>query len=441
MQLVTAPGKTDRDWFIKQAMFGTAFAALVGGVFISGLFIEMDTPDYLMGYIPFIGSIAGITVIFAGLVIERIRNRKKFILILNMISKSLIVSAVWIPLFVPREIAPFVMLPIVFFGYSLQAFMSIAINSWFVDIIDKRIRGRFMSVKQIFALIVSATFPVIAGRFLDTAPDRYIAFCIIYSIAWGFMWLETLAFSKISAPQTKPMGKGNVRFVDLFIKPLKNKEFMKLMLMLGAFYFIWYTSMSYSSVYQLRYLKIPYTLITAFGIINPVLQMVWYPFWGRMNDKYGPAFMIRLALWLYSLHALLWFFMTSTSYYFIMPLIQINASLLGPAFNLGVFNSKYNTIPQKGRSLYDGFFTAVVGSIILIAPTLGNFIKMGIEKNMPVTGGIEFPQFRLLFAIATILVFILNIYNLISAKKRNNLEQEKEFLRNIFKKGKRGKIG
>ena len=434
MQLVTAPGKPDRDWFIKQAIFGTAFAALVGGVFLSGLFIEMGTPDYLMGYIPFIGSIAGIMLIFAGLVIERVKNRKKFIIILNILAKSLIVSAVWIPAFVRWEIAPFIMLPIVFLGYSLQAFMGITINSWFVDVVDSRIRGRFMSTKQIFALIISATFPVIAGRFLDSFMNKYIVFCVLYSIAWLFMWLETYSFTKIHDPGFKTLGKGKIKFKDLFTKPVKNKEFMKLMAMLGFFYFSWYMTMSFASVYQIRYLGIPYTFITAMGVINPILQMIWYPMWGKLTDKYGPQFIIRVALWMYVLQAVLWFCMTSGSYYFIMPLLQVNASLIGPAFMLGIFNTKYSVIPQEGRSIYDGFYMAAVGGIILLAPTIGNLLKNLIDNNSHKIVGMEFPQFRIMFAIAAVMVLTLNIINLIKAKKENNLVNEKAFIKNIFSK-------
>ncbi len=434
MQLVTAPGKPDRDWFIKQAIFGTAFAALVGGVFLSGLFIEMGAPDYLMGYIPFIGSIAGITVIFAGIVIERIKNRRKFIIILNIIGKSLIVSAVWIPAFVSWDIAPFLMLPVVFIGYSLNSFMGITINSWFVDVVDSRIRGRFMSTKQIFALIVSATFPIIAGRFLDSFMNKYLVFCVLYSIAWVFMWFETYSFTKINDPGFKTLGKGNIKLKDLILKPIKNKEFMKLMAMLGFFYFSWYMTMSFASVYQIRYLEIPYTFITAMGMINPILQMAWYPMWGKLTDKYGPQFIIRIALWLYVVQALLWFCMTSGSYYFIMPLLQINASMIGPAFMLGIFNTKYSIIPQEGRSVYDGFYTATVGTIILVAPTIGNLIKNLIDNNSYRIVGMEFPQFRLMFLIAATLVLLLNIYNLIKAKKTNNLEQEKMFIKNMLSK-------
>ncbi|GEM_PF-513755 len=437
MQMVTAPGKSDRDWFIRQAIFGTAFGALVGGVFLSGLFVEMGAPDYLMGYIPFIGSIAGILVVFAGLIVERIKNRKRFIVILNIISKSLIVLTVWIPLFIKGDIASYIMLAVVFSGYALNSYMGITINSLFVDVIDSEIRGRFMGVKQIFALVISAIFPIVAGRYLDTAPDRYIAFCVIYSIAWIFMWAETYAFSKIIDPGFKTLENGSVRLRDLFLIPLRDKNFMKLMLLMGVFYFSWYMTMSFSSVYQLRYLEIPYTFITAMGMINPVLQMAWYPMWGKMVDKYGPQFILRLALWLYVLQALLWFCMTKGSYWVIMPLLQINASMIGPAFMLGVFNSKYEVIPQEGRSLYDGFFTSSVGLIIFVAPTVGNLVKNLIENNAGSMTNMAFPQFRLLFLLAAVLVLLINIYNLIVARKKDNLAKEKEFLRNTLGKKRR----
>ena len=46
----------------------------------------------------------------------------------------------------------------------------------------------------------------------------------------------------------------------------------------------------------------------------------------------------------------------------------------------------------------------------------------------------EFPQFRIMFAIAAVMVLTLNIINLIKAKKENNLVNEKAFIKNIFSK-------
>jgi len=51
----------------------------------------------------------------------------------------------------------------------------------------------------------------------------------------------------------------------------------------------------------------------------------------------------------------------------------------------------------------------------------------------------EFPQFRILFALAAVLVLILNIFNLIKAKKDNNLEHERMFIKTMLNKKNRGR--
>ncbi|HPJ76734.1 MAG TPA: hypothetical protein PLS36_07845, partial [Clostridia bacterium] len=80
-KLLTLPGKKDRDWFIIQALICTVFALFTGATYLTGLFNKVNAPEILIGYLPIIGSIAGVVTIFAGYTMQRIRSRKKFILI------------------------------------------------------------------------------------------------------------------------------------------------------------------------------------------------------------------------------------------------------------------------------------------------------------------------------------------------------------------------
>lgn len=437
-QLLTYPGKKNRDLFIRQAIFGTVFGTLTGGVFLTGIFIEMDTADAIMGYLPMIGSIAGILVIFAGLIIERLKSRKKYIIVLNIIAKSLIVATVWIPKFVPKNIAPFLMIGCVFLGFSVSSFMGMAINSLLVDVVDEKIRGRYIGVRQIFALIVTATLPVIAGRFLDVSTDRYLTFSILYTIAWFFMWLETHSFAMMKEPTFKPIGKKNLKFRDIILVPIKNKPFMKMMGFLMFFYFTWFLSMSFASVYQIKYLKLSYTFLTIGTTINALLQMLYYPMWGKFLDKYGPVFTRNVAITLYCLHALIYVFLTKETAYVGMVFLWLNASFMGPAWMLGVFNTKYTVIPAEGRSLYDGFYTSVIGITILLGPTIGNVIRnIIINNNVSI---VEFSQFRLMFLLTFLMLLGLVISIYVKSKKETNWEKERLVINSLKAKFRRKKI-
>ena len=66
MELINSPHRKSMDFFILQVIFGTAFGILTGGTYMSGFAIYMGASDELVSYIPIIGSISGIFLIFAG---------------------------------------------------------------------------------------------------------------------------------------------------------------------------------------------------------------------------------------------------------------------------------------------------------------------------------------------------------------------------------------
>ena len=206
-KLLTMPGKKDRDWFIVQGFVGTVFALLTGATYLTGLFNKVNAPEIVIAYLPIIGSVAGVMAIFAGYVMQTIKNRKKFTLILNTILKTLIVFIAWIPLIFPNQYASYIMIAIALIAYALNNFMGIAINSWFVDLIDVKIRGQYMSVRNMIALIAHLLVPIIVSAFIDTSSDQYMAIVIVFTISWIVMWAENYSFYKIYEPPLQPPKK------------------------------------------------------------------------------------------------------------------------------------------------------------------------------------------------------------------------------------------
>lgn len=429
MQLLTMPGKRDRDFFIMQAVFGTIVVSLFMGVFLSGLYIYMGAPDSIMGYIPIIPNIAAIFLIFTASLTERVKNVKRLVIVLNFISKTLLFSAVWIPLFVTWGKAIYIMLPLTFLGFTANAIMGILVNSWFIDTIDISIRGRYMGARSVFSLVVSATLPVIAGKFLDGFMDRYFAFCIIYSVAWLFSMLESFSFYKITSPPAHEHKRNRVKFRQLISIPLANKPFMKFMLIQIFFHLIWFVSMTFAQVYEIRYMKISYTYLTLMGSIGAVVQMLLYPVWGKIIDKYGTNLIMRIALVLYMVHAGIYFFMIKGNAPIFILILNLNGAILSPAWALSTFNERFSTIPKEGRTIYDSFFATVLGLTIFIAPVLGNLLRELILKTD--ISFLPFPEFKLLFVLTFTLLLALNVTLLFKSKKETKFQAEKEMLKNI----------
>lgn len=410
-KLLTLPGKKDRDWFIIQALIGTVFALFTGATYLTGLFNKVNAPEILIGYLPIIGSIAGIVTIFAGYTMQRIRSRKKFILICNTILKSLIVLIAWIPLIFPNQNAAYIMIIMALVAYALNNFMAIAINSWFVDLIDSKIRGQYMSVRNMVALIANLIVPVIVSAFIDTSSDQYLAIVVVFTIAWIIMWAESYSFYKIGEPPMSPATK-KIKLKDVFIVPIKNKEFMKFMVPIAAFYFIWYIAMSYGTLYQLNYLGLSYTFISLASVLNVILQFIWYPIIGKLVDRYNTDLLLMACFMLYFIDSLIWGFTNLSSKYLMIILVNVIASMTAPFFSLTLFKKKYDIIPQTERSLYDGFYTAIIASIIALAPIIGSLLKDYIAVNIKPFWIFEVPQFQLIFMVTNILLLVLILFNL-----------------------------
>lgn len=410
-KLLTLPGKKDRDWFIIQALIGTVFALFTGATYLTGLFNKVNAPEILIGYLPIIGSIAGVVTIFAGYTMQRIRSRKKFILICNTILKTLIVLIAWIPLIFPNQNAAYIMIIMALVAYALNNFMAIAINSWFVDLIDSKIRGQYMSVRNMVALIANLIIPVIVSAFIDTSSDQYLAIVVVFTIAWIIMWAESYSFYKIGEPPMSPATK-KIKLKDVFIVPIKNKEFMKFMVPIAAFYFIWYIAMSYGTLYQLNYLGLSYTFISLASVLNVILQFIWYPIIGKLVDRYNTDLLLMACFMLYFIDSLIWGFTNLSSKYLMIILVNVIASMTAPFFSLTLFKKKYDIIPQTERSLYDGFYTAIIASIIALAPIIGSLLKDYIAVNIKPFWIFEVPQFQLIFMVTNILLLILILLNL-----------------------------
>lgn len=410
MELINSPHRKSMDFFILQVIFGTAFGILTGGTYMSGFAIYMGASDELVSYIPIIGSISGIFLIFAGTFLERFSNRRKLVIAFNFIIKPMLVSTIFIPLIIPKTMRVASLFVILLAAYTLNSLMGMAINSWFVKVIPIDIRGRYFAMRQILAVLVSALLPLLAGYILDISYDQYTGFAILFGMAFIFMFCENYAFWNIEDTNVENYGKGNVKIYDIFRIPLKDRYFMGYTIKLVIFHLALYLSASYVQVYMIRYLKLPYTFISSMVVMDAVIQIFVYTKWGRLGDRKGHRYVMELSMWFFVLYMAAWAITSQSNMYFSIPLAYLFSAIANSGFALGSFNSRYDIMPEKGRNLYDAFYTAVIGLTLLMAPWLGGQFKGVLARSSSLANSLQFGEFRIIFAISAIGIAALQIF-------------------------------
>ena len=417
--MILSPAKKNMDRFIAQAMLGTAYGTLSGGIFLSGYLLYLGADDATTSYIPILGSVCGIFLIFFSTMIDRQETRKKLLLTANIICKVFSISVAFVPLVVPEPYQIPVIFMFLVIGQIMAGVNNIAFNTWFNELIPNAIKGRYFSVRQIFCVLVSAVLPILAGYFVDNMDNPYLAFIILFSCAAVVGTIELFVLVRLDDVKLV-VSKAKTGMFKAFLMPLKHKKFRMYVLILCLFHFFLYLSVSFQQIYMLRYLEISFTFINVMSTIAFVLQiLIFYKFWGRVTDRLGSSFTLVISTSLYALDMLIWFFIDASTIHILLPIIQVIAAIEGSAFTVSQFTRRYEIIPQENRSIYDSFYVCCLGLTLLISPFVGGLLRdwfssLGLFEAMP------FGAFRAVFLVSAATLALLGVFHLRHEKKQEN---------------------
>lgn len=418
-ELLSSPARKSMDNFAIQAFFGQSVALLIGATYISGFLLRFNTSEVIVNYIGLIPSICAIVLVFASTLAQRVVRPKKTVMLLNLLAKTLLISIVYIPLFVEEALVPPIVVSMLICGYILNSFNNQIINNWFVKSIPEHIRGRYYSMRQVVALIANAVLPVIAGAVVDAFEEKYYAFIIIFSAAAVLAVCEMIMFARIPDCELQQSAT-KFKLIDSIRIPLKNKQFIKLLMYMGAFYFALYITASMRTTYMLVYLKLSYTYISAMGVMQALLQaLLFYTMWGKVNDRLGPRFVFTTAVWMYAFDSLCWALTgTATQGYILITLGYLCGSIHGPAFTVGSFNYQYKIYPEEHRVMYSSFYSSYLGILLLIAPWVGTKLReLIVDYNF--CPWLPNADFRIVTMLSTLLIIAVQVIFIVREKKVN----------------------
>lgn len=404
--------------FNVQVVFATAFLFLTSGVFLSGFAMHMGASDLLVSYISMITNICGVSILFFSGIIGKFHSFKKITIGLTVCSKLATLLIVLIPLFVPSKAQIVVFVPLMVVAFTLQAQTTVVLNNWMVTFVDEKQSGRYIAKRQVFVLAVTVILSLAGGRLLDAVSGAYIGFAILFLVASFMAVLEITMLLRIpDAMQQKHTGEQH-RFWDMFQVPMKCKPFLIFVVYIFLFYLMLSIADSFTVVYMMRYLKLPYITTTAMQMIISLPQIFLLGAWGRISDKKGHQFALTTSIWFFVGETLFLAFSNSQNYYILIPIAFLFAAIGNSGFIVSVFNRRYELMPMNGRIQYDNFFSAAVGLAFILGPVTGGIIKQLLESNEWITNTIQYGNIRILYVISAVAIVILQVIFTVQYNKR-----------------------
>ena len=405
--------------FHTQVVFGTSFTFLTSGVFLSGLAMYMGASDLLVSYISMIANICGVSILFFSSFMERFRSFKKITIGLTALSKFATLLIVLIPVFVPENLQIVIFIPVMVAAFTLQAQTTVVLNNWMVTFVEEKKSGRYIAGRQTFVLAVTVILSLAGGRLLDAVSGAYIGFALLFTAAMFMAVLEIMVLLRIpDADQQKTMIKKS-RFSDMVRIPMKSRRFLAFVVYIFLFYLMLSIADSFTVVYMMRYLQLSYLTTTGMQMLISLPQIFLLGFWGKVSDRRGHQFALTASIWFFTGETFFMALSNSHNLYILIPVAFLFASAANAGFMVSVFNRRYELMPREGRILYDNFYSAAVGLAFILGPVIGGGVKRLLESSPWVSEVIQFGNIRILYAVSTAAIILLQVL-MLSAKNKDS---------------------
>jgi MFS family permease len=373
----------DRERLLMCSYTSNVIANLVGGTFWTGFLLLMNADDAFIGTMTMIATAANMLQFFAPLLLERFSRRKGLLIALRGLLYLLnVVFVGLIPLFPAASQMKLTMLAItVLIVNILNAVISPGISIWHVQSVPQGVRPYFYSIITMTVGAVVAVVNLAGSKIVDFMTARgmaYEGFMILRIVAAALCVLELILYFRI---KEYPYESSGTKFTlrDLIVEPLRNKLYLRTVMVT----FLWNIAAnmpgSYYTVYLLRNIGVSYSYITVISMINIPVTFLLTPLWRRVLARHGWFKTLYLSVGVYLSHYIVLALVTRKTL-ILYPLSQVMAYVFAVGINLSFTGIPYVNMPEKRQTVFIGFYASVAYLAALIGVTIGKYFVIFTEK-------------------------------------------------------------
>jgi len=280
--------------------------------------------------------------------------------------------------FLPAQVAiPAAVLAYAFYGMS----GSVANGpwaSWMSDLIPESIRGRYFAQRGLWLGLVHGSIVLGTGYVLHLirwggAAAPWWAFAGVFGVAAASRVISGLCLRKQYEPKPAEPTPAHDFTYWQFLTKVKESNFARFVVAFAFLNAAAFFAGAFSAVYVLRDLRYGYGTLAFFSIVSLASSLFFVRFWGRISDRYGNRFVLRVcALCIVPIPLI---YGTSTSIGALAAAHAIGGAVWS-GFGLSGFNYVMEATTPKRRVRCFAYMNVTVGVLAAAAAIAGGEIAL-----------------------------------------------------------------
>lgn len=364
---------------LLSALMSAFYNVFITGIFYTGFLSMYGISITDFGIITFIPYIANCFSVFSGMILGRIRQRKRVLIASKVFYYALYIVAITLmPQFVtdPTQ-RMYAFVGILFVAHAVYALFSPGFTTWFYFFYpaDNEQRTRYITLNHLFSSVMSCIVLLFSGVLTDAVSGspyqktlilgfRYFAFLLV--LIDVFMQSRAREFPYPESPDT--------RLKDVFTLPFRYRKFMRCLIMMFAWNYISNLNNGLWNFHLLNHMHFSYTLLNLSSILYTVILLCSAPLWRRLLRRFSwiKTFGITNLLWWPT--ELLFFCMTVDRPWMYLPL-NIVQNCLNVGFNLSYSNVLYMNLPEEDSTTHIAFYSIGCNLFAFLGLMTGTWIS------------------------------------------------------------------
>lgn len=315
------------------------------------------TPFELALYVVF--SYAGQVLSPLGLTLLRRVSPLRFAVIAWSIGRGLLILGAFL------ADAPWLLALAALFWIA-EALPSPAYSRIMQEIYPLRYRGRAMSGVRIGVAIVVLVATPIAGWALDQVGHRPLfALAAVFGVASGVIFLRVRPLTEAAEPAHSPA----LRTLLPILR--RDRRFALYLLVLAVYGFGAVMVLPLYPLIQVSRLQLSYTTIGYLSLVQSFFWLLGFFAWGRLLDRYGPLWVLRLSILLVTFIPLTYIWAGNA--WTLLPAFILQGLVQG-GFELGATGGSIDLAAPGHVLEYAALQTTTIGARGMLAPLLGTLL-------------------------------------------------------------------